>query len=1068
MASWKVLTVAGIATATLAGVSVMAFKPNETSHGHRMMTEGVLFSGYSYGGLSVPVFSTTLSDGKTARFSSLAATHVMLGNKSTDLPTADFKLDGVEIDLLWELTNPVAHCDDEKIANCSERIRGLRETIVSLLKSHVASGSKLNLGHARGNLGKALHTLQDFYAHSNHADVHSGAQIFAALTGNVKAVEGAYAHKSDVSVCEARAPTLAWVLTPTYANNGGNWKLVGKGLSADEGNYTTGFFTFSSVLGNQTASDTGGVKCDHGNEGGALGTGFSVISGISKDVPYAPLDDLPLADKQARGMPSAIHVRASHQAALHTHDFVTSVIAAIKTSDPDVQVQDKMIKALLGIDDNAAFGFVLDRTGSMGDIIEGVKAQIQKLIDDAVAAGGDAATRKFMIVDYGDPDVSTPVIGTAAEIKTYLGTVFARGGGDCPERTNSGLRAALALTPRGSSLYVFTDASSNDAGLAAEVLATAQSKNVTVSYAVSGSCSPIDPTYHQVAAGTGGQVIEVEHTTAGVAAAFTSISIDAASSTSQPVVIEAGTLSGAKTINLPVEVGATRLSVVVNSDSGTIEFLSPTGAVVPSPSVLVNEFLGGSGLKVTNPQPGTWGVRLAPSAPGGTYSVRADVASTTNLESIRFYSVEPGGRTGHEGPVEFRDGPPAGKSRVEVVVRGAAAGSSPTLDILSPGGDLLSSVPLAPQQLDAYIADVDLTQASFRLKVSGPAAGGQSYARVAPALYAPRPFTMEIVDESQWAQGIEGELRVKLTNHAADQSFSIAAQAPSAGAVTAVQPQSVVLARGASAVVSVKLAVAPSAELRTRHVLTVSASDANGVQDAFRRYLTFAEDSDGDGVPDAKERGTAGNDPTYDGNGDGVPDWTQPNVASLYSRQQKGYVTLSVPAPATLSLATSLSPPDGAPGAMPLDMFSFRIVGVAAGSPVAMRMILPTGITAGGFAKYGPEPGQVAPHWYTFASTSSTGATVNGNVITLQFVDGARGDDDLLANGVISDAGGPMEVAAMGIAPAQDPPVVEEPRDSGGSGGCTVGNPSKRDPTLIVLTLFAGMTLWVRRRRKSR
>ena len=74
------LAIRAVATTLLVGaVSSIAFKPNETDHGHRLITEGVLFSGYTYGGLSVPVYSTTLSDGKEVRFSSLAATHVMLG-----------------------------------------------------------------------------------------------------------------------------------------------------------------------------------------------------------------------------------------------------------------------------------------------------------------------------------------------------------------------------------------------------------------------------------------------------------------------------------------------------------------------------------------------------------------------------------------------------------------------------------------------------------------------------------------------------------------------------------------------------------------------------------------------------------------------------------------------------------------------------------------------------------------------------------------------------------------------------------------------------------------------------
>ena len=34
-------------------------------------------------------------------------------------------------------------------------------------------------------------------------------------------------------------------------------------------------------------------------------------------------------------------------------------------------------------------------------------------------------------------------------------------------------------------------------------------------------------------------------------------------------------------------------------------------------------------------------------------------------------------------------------------------------------------------------------------------------------------------------------------------------------------------------------------------------------------------------------------------------------------------------------------------------------------------------------------------------------AVINGNIITLHFVDAVRGDDDLTANGTIVDAGGP-------------------------------------------------------------
>ena len=59
--------------------------------------------------------------------------------------------------------------------------------------------------------------------------------------------------------------------------------------------------------------------------------------------------------------------------------------------------------------------------------------------------------------------------------------------------------------------------------------------------------------------------------------------------------------------------------------------------------------------------------------------------------------------------------------------------------------------------------------------------------------------------------------------------------------------------------------------------------------------------------------------------------------------------------------------------------------------------------------KYGPTPDNATPHWYDFEfdAESRTGAQIDGNTITLHFVDGARGDDDLTANGQIKDPGAP-------------------------------------------------------------
>ena len=461
-----------------------------------------------------------------------------------------------------------------------------------------------------------------------------------------------------------------------------------------------------------------------------------------------------------------------------------------------------------------------------------------------------------------------------------------------------------------------------------------------------------------------------------------------------------------------------------------------------------------------------WKEAVRPLAAAAERIGKADIAGTLDVNAIAFTGVTPAGRTSHEGPVEYTGGPPLGKSRAEVILNGEiSTGAAPALRAVTPTGSVLTSVSLVRASSNVYVAEVDLGAEPFRVQVSGKTAAGTDFVRILPRLYSPKPLTMEIVDVSKWAAGLVGELRVKLTNHGADGTFNLTATAPTAGAVRTLTPNPVMIARGASAVVSVKLAVARSASLTARHRLEVVASDGSGTTERFSHNFALAADTDGDGVPDYLERGAAGTDPTFDGNGDGQPDWQQANVVSMFSRLQRGYVTLALQAPARFASTSSISPPEGAPASLPYDIFDFRILGVAVGGAAEVKMYLPTGVSAAGYAKYGPTSGSVAPHWYDFTSDGSTGATVAGNVISLRFVDGGRGDDDLTADGVIIDAGGPTGVAVAGIAAPKDPDPAPPPvaDGGGGSGGCTVGDPRHADATLVILSTLALLMVSYRR-----
>jgi hypothetical protein len=220
-------------------------------------------------------------------------------------------------------------------------------------------------------------------------------------------------------------------------------------------------------------------------------------------------------------------------------------------------------------------------------------------------------------------------------------------------------------------------------------------------------------------------------------------------------------------------------------------------------------------------------------------------------------------------------------------------------------------------------------------------------------------------------------------------------------------------------------------------------------------------DADSDGVDSVVEDGAPN---SGDGNDDGTPDSEQLNVASL-PNTNGDYVTLAAPEGTVLVGVGALdnpSPADTPPGAeFPAGFLSFVIHGVKQGGDVAVQIILhvPPETAVNSYWKYGPTPDDPTPHWYEFMFDGTTGAEIAGNVITLHFVDGARGDADLTANGVIGDPGAPAVYTAPGDNTGQDIPAVPACCGAGACGPGAVG--------YVPVTLLGICGLKLRRRRPA-
>ena len=94
--------------------------------------------------------------------------------------------------------------------------------------------------------------------------------------------------------------------------------------------------------------------------------------------------------------------------------------------------------------------------------------------------------------------------------------------------------------------------------------------------------------------------------------------------------------------------------------------------------------------------------------------------------------------------------------------------------------------------------------------------------------------------------------------------------------------------------------------------------------------------------------------------------------------------------------------------AFPHGLLDLQLDTGTAGTSATVTITYPTALPANAvYWKYGKTAGNPVAHWYPFP-----GALISGNTVTLTLTDGGAGDDDLAANSLILDPGGPAVLAA--------------------------------------------------------
>ncbi|CAI5454959.1 unnamed protein product [Caenorhabditis angaria] len=162
----------------------------------------------------------------------------------------------------------------------------------------------------------------------------------------------------------------------------------------------------------------------------------------------------------------------------------------------------------------SSLAFVFDITGSMFDDLVQVREGAAKIFK-TVMAQREKLIYNYIMVPFHDPHLGDIINTTdSTYFMRQLGKVYVHGGGDCPEKTLTGILKALEISLPSSFIYVFTDARSKDYHLEDQVLNTIQEKQSSVVFVMTGDCGnrthPGFRTYEKIAAASFGQVFHLE------------------------------------------------------------------------------------------------------------------------------------------------------------------------------------------------------------------------------------------------------------------------------------------------------------------------------------------------------------------------------------------------------------------------------------------------------------------------------------------------------------------------------------------------------------------------------
>ncbi|KAJ8258047.1 hypothetical protein GJAV_G00192600 [Gymnothorax javanicus] len=373
-------------------------------------------------------------------------------------------LSNAAVDQLYALSAP-RHFDGEEFLSG----RAIITEGMASIKANVREGNFIS---ARLTLGTILHTLQDFYSHSNWIELEK-RQPNANLS---------QAKTSIGDIADKSTPTCRKCIGDDCRDN-----ILPEIL--DRGILTSGYFGIFKPAG----------KCSHG--------GLADISRLTEPTGGINKDTVDAAHGH-------LHRAAANMAIRASMELLEDIRGATGEND---------FLQLMGITRSSVLCFAIDTTGSMRDDIEEAKRVAFSIIDSRKGTSNEPSA--YILVPFNDPGVGPLTRTTDSEIfKQRINALTASGGGDAPDLSLTGIQLALTNVPPFSEIFVFTDAPAKDTHLTSTVIALIESTKSVVNFLLTNvfgaqrrrnsditnhMSASRNQLYQEIADASGGQAIEV-------------------------------------------------------------------------------------------------------------------------------------------------------------------------------------------------------------------------------------------------------------------------------------------------------------------------------------------------------------------------------------------------------------------------------------------------------------------------------------------------------------------------------------------------------------------------------